>query len=173
MQVLFASHHRRTWSNDRCVALLKSQRDMYRYIHDQTIPMANAGLTPREIAEQLRLPQALATQWACRSCYGSVYHDTVAQYNLRLGFFDRVPANLHRHTPVESARRYVAFMGGADNVLRQATDSYSRGDCRWVAEAVNHVVFAAADNVAAKNLLADAYEQLGYQAESCPWRNCA
>lgn len=171
MQVVFASHHWPTWGNERVVALLKSQRDMYRYIHDQTMRMANTGLTPREIGEQIRLPPTLAVQWACRSYYGSVYHDAVAQYNLRLGFFDGVPANLHRHTPVDSARRYVAFMGGADNVLRQARQSYDQGDYRWVAEVVNHVVFSDADNLAAKHLLADAYEQLGYQAESGPWRN--
>jgi alkyl sulfatase BDS1-like metallo-beta-lactamase superfamily hydrolase len=171
MQVIFASHHWPTWGNDRTVALLKSQRDMYRYIHDQTMRMANTGLTPREIGEQIRLPPPLSVQWSCRSYYGSVYHDAVAQYNLRLGFFDGVPANLHQHTPVDSARRYVAFMGGADNVLRQAKQSYDEGDYRWVAEVVNHVVFADGDNAAGKSLLADAYEQLGYQAESGPWRN--
>lgn len=171
MEVVFASHHWPTWGNDRCVAFLKTARDLYRYIHDQTLRMANSGLTPREIGEQIRLPQSLATQWQSRSYYGSVYHDAVAQYNLRLGFFDGVPANLNRHTPVDSAQRYVAFMGGADNVLRQARESYNHGDYRWVAEVVNHVVFADANNVAAKNLLADAYEQLGYQAESGPWRN--
>jgi alkyl sulfatase BDS1-like metallo-beta-lactamase superfamily hydrolase len=171
MQVVFASHHWPTWGNERSIAFLKSARDLYRYIHDQTLRMANMGLTPREIAEQLRLPQSLVTQWPNRSYYGSVYHDAEAQYNLRLGFFDGNPANLHRHTPVDSAQRYVAFMGGADNVLRQAAESYKQGDYRWVAEVVNHVVFADGDNVAAKNLLADAYEQLGYQAESGPWRN--
>jgi alkyl sulfatase BDS1-like metallo-beta-lactamase superfamily hydrolase len=171
MKVVFASHHWPTWGNDRCVAFLKTARDLYRYIHDQTLRMANSGLTPREIGEQIRLPQSLATQWQSRSYYGSVYHDAVAQYNLRLGFFDGVPANLNRHTPVDSAQRYVAFMGGADNVLRQARESYNRGDYRWVAEVVNHVVFADANNIGAKNLLADAYEQLGYQAESGPWRN--
>ncbi|HVZ07853.1 alkyl/aryl-sulfatase [Rhodopila sp.] len=171
MQVLFASHHWPTWGNERVVALVKSQRDMYRFLHDQTMRMANSGMTPREIGDKIRLPPTLAVQWACRSYYGSVYHDAVAQYNLRLGFFDGVPANLHRHTPVDSGRRYVAFMGGADNVLRQARQSYDEGDYRWVAEVVNHVVFADPDNTAAKNLLADAYEQLGYQAESGPWRN--
>jgi alkyl sulfatase BDS1-like metallo-beta-lactamase superfamily hydrolase len=171
MQVVFASHHWPTWGNERAVALLKSQRDMFRFIHDQTMRMANTGMTPREIGEKIRLPPSLAVQWACRSYYGTVYHDAVAQYNLRLGFFDGVPANLHQHTPVDSARRYVAFMGGADNVLRQAKESQDQGDYRWVAEVVNHVVFADADNMAAKLLLADAYEQLGYQAESGPWRN--
>ncbi len=171
MAVVFASHHWPTWGNDRAIALLKAQRDMYRFLHDQVMRMANTGMTPREIGEAIRLPQSLATQWACRSYYGAVYHDAVAQYNLRLGFFDGVPAHLHQLTPVESARRYVVFMGGADNVLRQAKESFDKGDYRWVAEVVNHVVFADRENIAAKHLLADAYEQLGYQAESGPWRN--
>ncbi|MBN9560358.1 MAG: MBL fold metallo-hydrolase [Alphaproteobacteria bacterium] len=171
MQVVFASHHWPTWGNERVVAFLKAQRDMFRFIHDQTLRMANTGMTPREIADKIRLPPTLAVQWSCRSYYGSVYHDAEAQYNLRLGFFDGVPANLYRRTPVDAARRYVAFMGGADNVLRQAKQSFDEGDYRWVAEVVNHVVFADADNLAAKHLLADAYEQLGYQAESGPWRN--
>ena len=171
VQVVFASHHWPTWGNERVVAYLKAQRDMYRFLHDQTMRMANGGMTPREIGDAMRLPQSLATTWACRSYYGSVYHDAVAQYNLRLGFFDGVPATLHQHQPTEAGKRYVAFMGGADNVLRQAKDSFDQGDYRWVAEVVNHVVFADGDNVAAKQLLADAYEQLGYQSESGPWRN--
>jgi alkyl sulfatase BDS1-like metallo-beta-lactamase superfamily hydrolase len=171
IEVVFASHHWPTWGNARVTPFLKSQRDTYRFLHDQVLRMANMGMTPKEIGEAIRLPSSLATQWASRSYYGSVYHDAVAQYNLRLGFFDGVPATLHQHAPVEAGRRYVAFMGGPDNVLRQAKDSYDQGDYRWVAEVVNHVVFADANNVAAKLLLADAYEQLGYQSESGPWRN--
>ncbi len=170
-EVLFTSHHWPTWGNDRVNAHLKSQRDMFRFIHDQVMRMANSGMTPKEIGEVIRLPQALATTWACRSYYGTVYHDAVAQYNLRLGFFDGVPATLHQLPPTEAGKRYVDFMGGADNVLRQAKTSFDQGDYRWVAEVVNHVVFADANNVAAKQLLADTYEQLGYQAESGPWRN--
>jgi alkyl sulfatase BDS1-like metallo-beta-lactamase superfamily hydrolase len=171
IEVVFASHHWPTWGNERAIAFLKAQRDTYRYLHDQVMRMANGGMTPKEIGEAIQLPQSLATQWACRSYYGSVYHDAVAQYNLRLGFFDGVPATLNQHTPVEAGRRYVEFMGGADNVLRKAKGSYDQGDYRWVAEVVNHVVFADGSNVAARELLADAYEQLGYQAESAPWRN--
>ncbi|WP_223217264.1 alkyl/aryl-sulfatase [Rhizobium cauense] len=170
-EVLFTSHHWPTWGNDRVIAHLKSQRDMFRFIHDQVMRMANSGMTPKEIGEVIRLPQALATTWACRSYYGTVYHDAVAQYNLRLGFFDGVPATLHQLPPTEAGKRYVDFMGGADNVLRQAKESFEQGDYRWVAEVVNHVVFADASNVAAKQLLADTYEQLGYQSESGPWRN--
>ncbi|MCW1751150.1 alkyl/aryl-sulfatase [Rhizobium acaciae] len=170
-EVLFTSHHWPTWGNDRVIAHLKSQRDMFRFIHDQVMRMANSGMTPKEIGEVIRLPQELATTWACRSYYGTVYHDAVAQYNLRLGFFDGVPATLHQLPPTEAGKRYVDFMGGADNVLRQAQVSFDQGDYRWVAEVVNHVVFADGNNVAAKQLLADTYEQLGYQAESGPWRN--
>ncbi len=171
MQVVFASHHWPTWGNGRAVTYLKSAARRVRFIHDQTMRMANSGMTPQEIGDAMRLPGALAATWACRSYYGSVYHDTVAQYNLRLGFFDGVPATLHQHQPTEAGKRYVKFMGGADNVLRQAKDSFDQGDYRWVAEVVNHVVFADGDNTAARQLLADAYEQLGYQSESGPWRN--
>ncbi|KRB59513.1 hypothetical protein ASE04_26465 [Rhizobium sp. Root708] len=170
-EVLFTSHHWPTWGNDKVIAHLKSQRDMFRFIHDQVMRMANGGMTPKEIGEVIRLPQALATTWACRSYYGTVYHDAVAQYNLRLGFFDGVPATLHQLPPTEAGKRYVDFMGGAENLLRQAQVSFDQGDYRWVAEVVNHVVFADGNNVAAKQLLADTYEQLGYQAESGPWRN--
>ncbi|SPB15254.1 alkyl sulfatase [Caballeronia novacaledonica] len=170
-QVLFASHYWPTWGNDRILSFLVAQRDMYRYLHDQTLRLANMGQTPLEIGEVIRLPDSLAKHWYCRSYYGTVYHDAVAQYNLRLGFFDGVPANLHRLPPTESGKRYVEFMGGAPAVIRKAHALYDKGDYRWVAEVMNHVVFADPQNVAAKQLLADAYEQLGYQAESAPWRN--
>ena len=171
IDVVFASHHWPTWGHDRCVAYLKSQRDTYRFLHDQVMRMANSGMTPKEIGEAIRLPDSLAKQWACRSYYGSVYHDAVAQYNLRLGFFDGVPANLHPLPPVEAGRRFVEYMGGADAVLSKAKESLDQGDYRWVAEVVNHVVFADGSNESARLLLADAYEQLGYQAESAPWRD--
>ncbi|WP_158939921.1 alkyl/aryl-sulfatase [Burkholderia sp. S171] len=171
MQVLFASHYWPTWGNERIIAFLRAQRDMYRYLHDQTMRLANTGYTPLEIGEMLRLPDTLAKQWYCRSYYGTVFHDVVAQYNLRLGFFDGVPANLHRLPPVENGKRYVEFMGGSDAVLKKAQKYYDKGEYRWVAEVVNHVVFADPKNVPAKHMLADAYEQLGYQAESSSWRN--
>ncbi len=171
IEVVFASHHWPTWGTEPSIALLKMQRDTYRFLHDQTMNLANKGYTPREIGEAIRLPKSLANNWASRSYHGTVYHDAVAQYNLRLGFFDGVPANLHRHPPAESAKRYVAFMGGAARVLEQARVSYNEGDYRWVAEVVNQAVFADPTNLDAKYLLADAYEQLGYQAESGPWRN--
>ncbi|RAR53844.1 alkyl sulfatase BDS1-like metallo-beta-lactamase superfamily hydrolase [Paraburkholderia unamae] len=171
MKVVFASHYWPTWGNDRVVAFLRAQRDMYRYMHDQVLRMANKGMTPLEIGEAMRLPDSLAKHWFCRGYYGTVYHDAVAQYNLRLGFFDGVPANLHRLPPTEAGKRYVEFMGGSAAVLSKAHGYYSKGDYRWVAEVVNHVVFAEPQNTAAKQLLADTYEQLGYQSESASWRN--
>ncbi|MFP3799184.1 MULTISPECIES: alkyl/aryl-sulfatase [Paraburkholderia] len=170
-QVLFASHYWPTWGNDRIVPFLRAQRDMFRYLHDQTLRMANQGLTPLEIGDAMRLPDSLAKHWYCRSYYGTVYHDAVAQYNLRLGFFDGVPANLHRLQPTEAGKHYVEFMGGSAAVLNKAHADFNKGDYRWVAEVVNHVVFAEPQNTAARQLLADTYEQLGYQSESASWRN--
>lgn len=170
-EVLFAQHHWPTWGNGNVVELLEKQRDLYRFINDETLRMANQGMTMREIAEQIELPQSLATFWANRGYYGSLYHNVAATYVLYLGWFDGNPATLHELPPVEASKRYVEFMGGADAVLEKAKESFDRGDYRWVAEVVNHVVFADPNNQAAKDLQADALEQLGYQAESGPWRN--
>lgn len=171
VEVMFAQHHWPTWGNTEVVEHLQKQRDLYRYINDETLRMANQGKTMREIAEEVALPESLATFWANRGYYGSLYHDVAATYVLYLGWFDGNPATLHELPPVDASKRYVEFMGGADAVLAKAKESYDKGDFRWVAEVVNHVVFADPDNKAARNLQADALEQLGYQAESGPWRN--
>lgn len=170
-EVLFAQHHWPTWGNDNVVELLEKQRDLYRFINDETLRMANQGMTMREIAERIELPESLATFWANRGYYGSLYDDVAATYVLYLGWFDGNPATLHELPPAEASRNYVEFMGGADAVLAKARESYDEGDYRWVAQVVTHVVFADPDNQAAKDLQADALEQLGYQAESGPWRN--
>lgn len=170
-EVMFAQHHWPTWGNKEVTDLLKVQRDIYRYINDQTLRMANHGLTEVEIAEQFQLPDSLANVWANRGYYGSVSHDVKATYVLYLGWFDGNPATLHALTPEDAGKRYVEFMGGADSVLNKAKDSYDKGDYRWVAQVVSHVVFADPQNQAARNLEADALEQMGYQAESGPWRN--
>jgi alkyl sulfatase BDS1-like metallo-beta-lactamase superfamily hydrolase len=170
-EVLFAQHHWPTWGNENITDLMKKQRDLYRYINDQTLNMMNQGMTMREIAEEFELPEGLANFWANRGYYGSVYHDVAATYVLYLGWFDGNPATLHELPPVEASVNYVGFMGGADAVLEKAQASFDKGDYRWVAQVVNHVVFADPDNQDAKNLQADALEQLGYQAESGPWRN--
>jgi alkyl sulfatase BDS1-like metallo-beta-lactamase superfamily hydrolase len=168
--VLFASHHWPRWGADDVLDYLQKQRDAYRYLHDQTMRLANHGLTMEEIAEDLALPDALAGDFCNRDYYGTVNHNAKAVYQRYLGWFDGNPANLHPLPPVDAAVRYVEYMGGADEVLRKARRAFDDGDYRWVAEVVNHVVFAEPDNEAARTLQADTLEQLGYQAESGPWR---
>jgi len=169
--VLFASHHWPRWGTEDLSGYLASQRDAYRYVHDQTLRLANLGLTMNEIAETLELPPGLGDEFFNRGYYGTVSHNSKAVYQRYLGWFDANPAHLNPHPPVEGAKRYVQFMGGSDSVLEQARRSYDEGDYRWVAEVVNHVVFAEPDNEPARLLQADALEQLGYQAESGPWRD--
>ena len=168
--VTFACHHWPRWGEAETLHHLETQRDLYRYIHDQSIRLANAGLTAEEAAEELALPESLRDEFACREYYGTVSHNVKAVYQRYLGWFDGNPAHLNPHPPVEAARRYVDYMGGADAVLARARETFEEGDYRWVAEVVNHVVFADPSNRAARELQADALEQLGYQAESGPWR---
>ena len=171
LEVVFGGHHWPRWGRDEAVAYLASQRDLYKYIHDQTLHLANMGLTPLEIAEELRLPDAIGLEWFNRGYYGTVSHNSKATYQLYLGFFDGNPANLNPHPPEQAGRRYVELAGGAQALLAHARAAYDRGDYRWVAEVVKHLVFADPKNRAARWLEADALEQLGYQAESGPWRN--
>jgi alkyl sulfatase BDS1-like metallo-beta-lactamase superfamily hydrolase len=171
MEFLVNSHHWPTFGNAACREHIAKQRDLMRFTHDQTLRMANQGMTSREIGDAIRLPDSLDRYWPNRGYYGSLYHNARAQYGLYLGWFDGVPANLDPHTPVESGKRYVAAMGGAANVLKAGRDAFDQGDYRWAAELVNHLVFAEPSNREAKELVADAYEQMGYQAESGPWRN--
>ena len=169
--IVFASHHWPRWGAEDGRVFLETQRDVYRWLHDQTMRLANHGNTPLEIAEQLSLPSVFTDQSHVREYYGTVSHNAKAVYQRYLGFFDGNPANLHPLPPVESAVRYVEFMGGAEAVLDRAREYFERGEYRWVAQVVNHVVFAEPDNKAARSLQADTLEQLGYQAESGPWRN--
>jgi len=170
-EVMFATHHWPRFGTDDVCAFLRLQRDAYRYLHDQTMRLANLGQTPTEIAEEVRLPDCFSAQSHVQGYYGTVSHNAKSVYNKYLGWYDANPANLNPHPPVESGRRYVEFMGGADEVLRKARQAFEEGDYRWVAQVVNHVVFADPTNTAARNLQADALEQLGYQAESGTWRN--
>jgi alkyl sulfatase BDS1-like metallo-beta-lactamase superfamily hydrolase len=169
--VAFASHHWPTWGREDIVAFLSTQRDLYAYLHDQTLRMLNLGMTGPEIAEAMVLPPALENAWSTHGYYGSVSHNVKAVYQRYLGWFDGNPAHLWQHPPVEQARRYVDFMGGADAVVEKARASFEAGDYRWVAEVVGHVVFADQAHPAARELLADTYEQLGYGAENGTWRN--
>jgi alkyl sulfatase BDS1-like metallo-beta-lactamase superfamily hydrolase len=170
-EALFASHHWPRWGGDAIRRFLTQQRDLYKFIHDQTLRMANHGMGPVEIAETLALPPALAAEWHTRGFYGTLNHNAKAVYQRYLGAFDGNPATLHPLPRAEAGRRYVAACGGADALLATAREAYEAGDYRWVAELVNHLVFADPENAAARALQADALEQLGYQAESGPWRD--
>jgi len=171
IDVAFASHHWPRWGSTEIREYLENQRDLYRSIHDQTMRLANHGLTMNEIAEEIALPPHLFKQFYNRDYYGTVRHNAKAVYQRYLGWFDANPAHLNPHTPVEAGRRYVAYMGGADALLNQARLSFEQGDYRWVCEVVNHLVFAEPDNLDARYLQADALEQLGFQSESGPWRD--
>jgi alkyl sulfatase BDS1-like metallo-beta-lactamase superfamily hydrolase len=170
-EIYFASHHWPIWGNERVVDFLKKQRDIYKYIHDQTIRMANSGLTPREIAEEIDFPESLRTNFSTRGYYGTLSHNVKAVYQFYFGWYDANPANLNPLPPVESAKRTVEYMGGAESVLAKAEASFDKGEYRWVAEVLNHLVFAEPKNDKAKALLARTYDQLGYIAESGPWRD--
>lgn len=170
-QVAFASHHWPTWGADEVIAFISVQRDLYAYLHDQTLRMLNQGLVGAEIAEQMQLPPALEQAWHTRGYYGSVSHNVKAIYQRYMGWFDGNPAHLWGHPPVEAAARYVEFMGGADAVVAKSRESFEAGDLRWVAEVLNHVAYAEPGHAEARSLLADTFEQLGYGAENGTWRN--
>ncbi|MEU1282494.1 alkyl sulfatase dimerization domain-containing protein [Streptomyces sp. NPDC005805] len=169
--VVFASHHWPVWGRPRVLEFLTRQRDLYAYLHDQTLRLLNQGLTGPEIAERLELPPALERSWHTHGYYGSVSHNTKAVYQRYMGWFDGNPAHLWQHPPEAAAERYVEFMGGADEVLRRARQSFEEGDLRWVVQVVDHVLFADPENAGARELQADALEQLGYGSENGTWRN--
>lgn len=170
-EVVFASHHWPVWGRERVRTYLAQQRDAYRYIHDQTVRLANQGATPQEIAEQLELPPSLRTVFADRGYYGTVRHNAKAVYQNYFGWYDGNPAHLDPLPPVEAATRYVEAMGGAAAVRDKAQAAFDRGEYRWAAMLLDHAVFADPDDAAARALLARAYDQLGYQQESGPWRD--
>lgn len=167
----FASHHWPMWDNARILEFLGKQRDLYKYIHDQTVRLMNEGYTGVEISNMIKLPPELGQEWYNRGYYGTVKHNSRAIYQRYMGFYDANPSTLDQLPPEEAAKKYVDYMGGANAVIAKSKADFDKGEYRWVAEALKHVVFANPDNAEAKGLLADAYEQLGYQAESGPWRS--
>jgi len=169
--VLFAQHHWPCWGSGRIVEFLSRQRDLYRYLHDQTLRLMNQGYTGIEIAEQMVLPPELADTWSCRGYYGSVSHNVKAIYQRYLGWFDGHPANLWPLPPEQRAPRYLEAMGGADAVVARARAAADTGEYRWAAELLTHVVFAEPDATEATALQAEVFEQLGYQSENSTWRN--
>ncbi|RRV45912.1 alkyl/aryl-sulfatase [Pseudomonas sp. p106] len=171
-EVVFAQHHWPTWGGAAIREYLADQRDMYAFLDSQTLRLLNRGLTPTEIAAELTsLPPRLASKWYSRDYYGSLSHNVRAVYQRYMGFYDGNPATLNPLPPSEAGQRYVAALGGSERVLTLAREAYGKGDYRWVAELTRHLVFAQSDNSAARDLQADALEQLGYQSENATWRN--
>jgi alkyl sulfatase BDS1-like metallo-beta-lactamase superfamily hydrolase len=169
--VLIAQHHWPTRGTARVQAYLAKQRDLYKFVHDQAVRLLNQGHTPNEIADTLRLPSSLANEWFARDYYGTLSHNSKAVYQRYLGWYDANPAHLNELPPVDAARKYVEYMGGAAAVMERAREDFKRGNFRWVATVMSHVVFADPANREARALGADALEQLGYQAEAGTWRN--
>jgi linear primary-alkylsulfatase len=169
--VAFASHHWPTWGHDRIVEFLSLQRDMYAYLHDQTLRLLNKGYTGIEIAEDFAMPPALEKAWHTHGYYGSVSHNVKAVYHRYMGWFDGNPGRLWQHPPEAAAPRYVQAMGGADRVVELARQAFDDGDYRWAATLLDHAVFADANHAAARELYADTLEQLAYGAENATWRN--
>jgi len=171
VDVLFAQHHWPVWGNGRVLDFLAKQRDCYKYLHDQTVRMMSHGFKAAEIAERLTLPASLQGEWSLRGYYGTLSHNVKSIYQRYLGWYDANPANLNPHPPRERSLRAVAYMGGTAAILRRARQDFEAGDYRWVADVMSQVVHAEPENQEARQLAADAYEQLGYQAESATWRN--
>ena len=170
-KLMFASHHWPRWGTDNVREFLVLQRDLYKWMHDQTMRLANKGYVPTEIAAELRLPDEFLAEGHTRGYYGDLVHNCKAVYQRYLSWYDGNPANLNKLAPSDAGRRYVELAGGADALLAKARSWFDAGEYRWVAELVNHLVFADPANTAARELQADALEQLGYQAESSTFRN--
>ena len=169
--VLIGQHHWPTWGQAEIVAYLAKQRDLYKHVHDQALRLMNKGYNAAEIAEVLELPPGLAREWSVRGYYGSISHNAKAVYQRYLSWYDGNPANLNPLPPVETAKKAIAYMGGPEAAIARARDDFARGEFRWVAQVMSQAVFAEPDNALARELGADALEQLGYQAESATWRN--
>ncbi|MEU2506616.1 alkyl sulfatase dimerization domain-containing protein [Streptomyces sp. NPDC007863] len=168
-RVHYGPHTWPVWENGAVTAFLESQRDTYKYIHDQALRLANKGYTPLEAAEVIELPEELGRKWFNRGYHGTLHHDVRAVFTKELGMWDGDPVSLHSHTPVESARRFVELIG-AERVMAEGQRAFDAGDYRWAAQILHTLVFAQPDHHAARGLQADAYEQMGYQAEGPQWR---
>ena len=170
-EVMISSHCWPRFGGGEVASALAAQRDNYRYLHDQTIRLMNRGETAVEIAEAVKQPPALAKDWFNHGYYGTYSHNSKAVYQFYLGWYDAVPANLNPHPPAQRAQRYIAALGGARKAITLATKAMAAGDYRWSSDLLNQLVFAEPGNALGRALLADSYEQQGYQAESAIWRN--
>lgn len=170
-EVVFTQHNWPVWGPERIRGFIEHQRDAYQFIHDQTVRGMNAGLTAPEIAETLKLPTALQQDFAVHGYYGTVRHNVKAVYQFYLGWYDAHPANLDPLPPVPAAKGYVALAGGPEALRATAQKAFDAGDFRWAAELLKHAVYADPNDKPARELLARSFEQLGFLAESAPWRN--
>lgn len=170
-EVMFHQHNWPVWGAENVRSFMEKQRDVYRFIHDQTVRHMNAGYTSTEIAEKVTMPPALNNFLSGRGYYGTVSHNVKAVYQFYMGWFDANPANLNPLPPVEAAKKYVEVAGGMDALLTKAEDAVNKGEYRWAAELLKHAVYADPENTRAKALLATSFDQMGYMAESAPWRN--
>jgi alkyl sulfatase BDS1-like metallo-beta-lactamase superfamily hydrolase len=170
-EAMCGQHHWPVWGAERVDTMIRQQRDLYKFAHDQTLRLLNHGLTATEIAETIKLPKSLDGAWHARGYYGHIRHNAKAIYQKYLGWYDANPANLDPLPPVEAGKKFVEYMGGADAILSRAQKDFDKGEFRFIAQALSHLVFAEPDNATARALLADTFEQLGYLAESSTWRN--
>ena len=170
-EIYMASHNWPVWGNANIQKLITMHRDVYKYTHDQTVRLINAGHTPREIADMVQLPKSLSGYFGARGYYGDLRHNVKAVYQFYLGAYDGNPANLNPLPPQESAKRYLELIGGSDKAVSAAQSAFDKGEYRWAAELLNQAVFGDPKNAAAKELLAKTYDQMGYMAEAATWRN--
>jgi alkyl sulfatase BDS1-like metallo-beta-lactamase superfamily hydrolase len=168
---MITSHGWPRFGGDRVRDFIAAHRDAYKYLHDQTVRLMNAGYTDREIADAVRLPEPLASRWFNRGYYGTMMHNSRAIYQRYMGWYDGNPADLDPLPPQEEATRFVRAMGGEANVMAEGQRAFEEGDYRWAARVLNQLVFANPDNREARLLLARTHRQMAYQAESAIWRN--
>ncbi|MEU6586905.1 alkyl sulfatase dimerization domain-containing protein [Nocardia sp. NPDC046763] len=168
-EVHFGPHSWPVWGNQNVVSFLEGQRDMYKFIHDQALRLANQGLDPLEAAEIVELPDALGKKWFNRYYHGGLHHNVRGVFHKELGFWDGDPATIYPLLPQDNAERHVDLIG-ADRILAEGRKALGAGDYRWAVQILHHLVFADPDNAEARELQADAYEQLGYQAEVPQYR---
>jgi alkyl sulfatase BDS1-like metallo-beta-lactamase superfamily hydrolase len=170
-EALIGQHHWPVWGKDRVVKMMSQQRDLYKFAHDQTVRLMNHGFTPTEIVEALEMPKSLEDAWHTRGYYGHIRHNAKAIYQRYLGWYDANPANLDPLPRAAAGKKFVEYMGGAEAVIERAQRDFDKGEFRFVAQVLSHVVFADPDNARARQLLGDTFEQLGYATESANWRN--
>jgi len=173
VEVLFAAHSAPIWKNQEIVEFLKMQRDAYGFTHNQKLRLANNGYVLQDLGDKIYevMPESIQKTWHTNGYHGTYSHNARAVYNMYLGYFDMNPANLNPLPIKAESAKFVEYMGGADAILKKSTKDFANGDYRFVATALNKVVQVEPNNLKARAMLADTYEQMGYQAEGAGWRN--